>query len=244
MELMERVKEQTEGLGVEIKEIEAVTHIDLQSKTRVVTTDEDKYSAKSVIIATGREPIKLSIETESNHVHYCAICDGSLYKDKHVLVVGGGNSGVGDTLYLLGQGVGRITLVEQMDCLLASQKEQDRLICCQNVKVMTCTEVVDIGTRDEQHSVTLKNTENGETKVIDVCGIFVYIGQKPKTDLFQGVLEMDKDGYIIADENMATNVEGVFVAGDVRQKKIRQLTTAINDGAIAAFSAAEYIWST
>ncbi len=101
-------------------------------------------------------------------------------------------------------------------CLLASQKEQDRLSCYQNVKVMTCTEVVDIHTRDEQDCVTLKNAKNGETKVIDVCGIFVYIGQKPKRDLFKGV----------------------FVGGDVRQKKIRQLTIATNDGTIATLSAA------
>jgi thioredoxin reductase (NADPH) len=243
MELMERVKEQAEKLGVEIKEIEEVIHLDLKSKTKVIETDDEQYAARAVIIATGRQPIKLQIAKDNPHIHYCAICDGTMYKNRNVLVVGGGNSGVGDALYLLDQGVSRITLVEQMDGLLASAKDQHRLYSYENVKVLTCREVVGIDTRDDEICVTLKNTKNGKTELIDVCGIFVYIGQKPQTDLFKDVLEMDPDGYLIAGDNMETNIQGIFVAGDVRQKKVRQLTTATSDGTIAALSAVEHIHS-
>ena len=136
-----------------------------------------------------------------------------------MLVVGGGNSGVGDALYLLSQCVGEITLVEQMDCLLAAQKDQQRLRQYGNVKVMTCTEVVDIDVKDHAQCCTLRNVNTGISECVNVCGVFVYIGHKPETGVFEGILDMDDDGYILADESMATNVKGVFAAGDVRQKK-------------------------
>lgn len=239
--LLEKTKAQAENLGVEIREIEEVARVDLQGDIKTITTDDDTYSARAIIIATGREPIKLPMEADDDHMHYCAICDGSFYRGKHVLVVGGGNSGVGDALYLLTQGVGEITLVEQMDCLLAAKKDQEQLCRRSNVKVMTCTEVVDIDVKDALQCVTLKNVNTGESESVDVCGIFVYIGQKPKTDVFKGILNMTDDGYIHTDEDMTTNIAGVFAAGDVRRKKIRQLTTAAADGTIAALSVAGYV---
>ena len=154
---------------------------------------------------------------------------------------GGGNRCVGDALYLLTQGVGAITLVEMMECLLAAHKDQEQLLKHDNVKVMTCTQVADIKERGDMQCVTLKDVNTGQNECIDVCGIFVYIGQKPKTDIFKDLLEMNEEGYILADEDMATNVAGVFVAGDVRRKKKRQLTTAAADGTIAALSVTEYI---
>ena len=239
--LLERTKEQAENIGAQIVEIEEVIRVDLHKEVKTVTTDDGTYAARAIIIATGREPIKLPMEADDDHMHYCAICDGSFYKDKHVLVVGGGNSGVGDALYLLTQGVGEITLVEQMGCLLAAKKDQEQLRRHANVKVMTCTEVADIDIKDDLQCVTLKNVSTGKSESVEVCGIFVYIGQKPKTDIFKGILNMTDDGYIVADEEMATSVKGVFCAGDVRRKKIRQLTTAAGDGTIAALSVADYI---
>jgi thioredoxin reductase (NADPH) len=232
-----------EILDLIVSRIADYIFLDLKSETKVIETDDEQYAARAVIIATGRQPIKLQIAKDNPHIHYCAICDGTMYKNRNVLVVGGGNSGVGDALYLLDQGVSRITLVEQMDGLLASAKDQHRLYSYENVKVLTCREVVGIDTRDDEICVTLKNTKNGKTELIDVCGIFVYIGQKPQTDLFKDVLEMDPDGYLIAGDNMETNIQGIFVAGDVRQKKVRQLTTATSDGTIAALSAVEHIHS-
>ncbi|MEN8246808.1 MAG: FAD-dependent oxidoreductase [Thermodesulfobacteriota bacterium] len=239
--LLEKTKAQVERLGVEIKEIEEVLRVDFQADVKTIVTDDDTYAARAVIVATGREPIKLPLEADEDHVHYCAICDGALYRDKHVLVVGGGNSGVGDALYLLTQGVGEITLVEMMDCLLAARKDQEQLLQHGNVKVMTCTQVADIEVQEDMQCVTLKNVNTGESECIDVCGIFVYIGQKPETDVFKGVLDMTDVGYILTDEEMATSVAGVFAAGDVRHKKIRQLTTAAADGTIAALSVNDYI---
>lgn len=243
MELMERVKDQAEGLGVEILEIEEVVGVEFLDNMKKVRSDDGEYQSKAVIVASGREPIELAVDTESENIHYCAICDASMYEGRNVLVVGGGNSGVGDALYLLNQGVDRITLVEQEDRLFASKKDQDQLCCRPNVDIMTCTEVTGLESKGEMDCVTLRNTRDGRTEEITVCGTFVYMGQVPKTEIFKDTLNMDEAGYIRADENMNTNIPGVFVAGDVRQKKYRQLTTAVSDGTIAALEADQYIRS-
>jgi thioredoxin reductase (NADPH) len=239
-ELMERVKHQAEKLGAEIREIIEIEEIHLEGRPKEIKTDEGVFQTRSVIVATGREPIPLPVEIDSEHVHYCAICDGAAYKGREVLVVGGGNSGVGDALYLLNQGVRKITLIEQMDRLFADQASQKALYAHPEVTILTNTEISGIEVKGKDHRVTLKNTQTGETQTIEVEGIFVYIGQAPQTGLFKGILEMDHQGYILGDENMGTNVEGVFVAGDVRHKTIRQLTTAMNDGTIAALAAEAY----
>ncbi|MFH0787896.1 MAG: FAD-dependent oxidoreductase, partial [Pseudomonadota bacterium] len=235
--LMERVKSQAEKWGAEIKEIVEISAIQFNGHPKKIATDEGTFQAKAVIVATGREPIRLPLDVDSDHIHYCAICDGSAYRGREVLVVGGGNSGVGDALYLLKQGVSKITLIEQMDRLYASQASQKVLSAIPEVMILTSTEILGIEVREKKHLVTLKNTHSGETQIIEVGGIFVYIGQAPQTELFKGFLEMDGQGYILGDETMKTNMEGVFVAGDVRHKVYRQLTTAMSDGTIAALSA-------
>jgi thioredoxin reductase (NADPH) len=241
LELMERVKHQAEKLGAEIREIIEIEEIRLEGRPKEIKTDEGVFQAQAVIVATGREPIPLPIETESEHIHYCAICDGAAYKGREVLVVGGGNSGVADALYLLNQGVRGVTLIEQMDRLFAAQMSQEALLARPEVKVLTSTEVSGIEMDDRVHRVTLKDTRTGDSQEIEVGGIFVYIGQRPNTGMFKGILEMDAQGYILGDEAMHTSLEGVFVAGDVKAKKYRQLTTAMNDGTIAALEAEEYI---
>lgn len=244
-ELMERVKNQAEKLGAEIREIIEIEEIHLEGRSKEIKTDEGVFQAKAVIVATGRKPIPLPVETDSEHIHYCAICDGTAYKGRDVLVVGGGNSGVCDALYLLNQGVRGITLIEQMDRLFAARMTQEALLARPEVKVLTSTEVSGIEMDDRIHRVTLKHTRTGDIRKIEVGGIFVYIGQRPNTEIFKGILVMDVQGYILGDEAMHTNLEGVFVAGDVKTKKYRQLTTAMNDGTIAALEAEEYIrsWS-
>ncbi|MBL7204824.1 MAG: FAD-dependent oxidoreductase [Desulfobacteraceae bacterium] len=243
MEFIEKVKAQVEKLGADIEEIAEIEDIHLTDEIKTIETEDYCYKTKAVIIGTGREPIKLPLETDCEQIHYCAICDGSIYKDRNVLVVGGGNSGVDDSLYLITQGVKHITLIEQFDKLFASQKSQEELKAYPQVDIMTSTEVAEIESNDVIERVIIRNTKTEETKELKVDAIFVYVGQEPKTELFKNVVDMDSDGYILADDDMRTNVEGVFVAGDVRQKKYRQITTAANDGTIAALSAEEYIRS-
>jgi len=240
-DLMTRIKEQALKLGVEIREIVEIEEIHLQGRSKEIKTDDGVLQAKAVIVATGREPIPLPVKADSDHVHYCAICDGTAYRGKDVLVVGGGNSGVCDALYLLSQGVGGITLIEQMDRLFAAKVSQDALMTRPEVKVMTSTEVCGLIVDGDSHRVTLRDTKTMACREIEVKGIFVYIGHIPHTAMFKGILALDEQGYIQGDENMHTNVEGVFVAGDVRRKKYRQLTTAMHDGTIAALEALEYI---
>jgi len=243
MEFIEKVKAQVEKLGAEIEEIVEIENVHLTDKIKTIETEDCSYMARAVIIATGREPKKLPLKTNCEQIHYCAICDGSIYKNRNVLVVGGGNSGVDDSLYLITQGVKHITLIEQFDKLFASQKSQQELRGHSQVDIMTSTELTEIESNDVIERVVIKNTKTKETKELKVDAIFVYVGQEPKTELFKNVVDMDSDGYIMADEDMRTNVEGVFVAGDVRRKKYRQITTAVNDGTIAALSAEEYFRS-
>lgn len=242
-ELMEMVKEQAEGLGAEIREIEAVIRVDLEGATKTVETDEGQYRGRALIIATGRDPIPLPIQVESDHVHYCAICDGAFYQGKHVLVVGGGNSGAGDALYLLNQGVAKITMIEQADRLLAAKACQDALLARPAVTVLTSTAPEAIEVDGANHRVTLRDILTGERQQVEVSGIFVYVGQRPRSEVFRGQIDMDAEGYILGDDSMHTNQAGVFVAGDVRRKKYRQLTTAMHDGTIAALEAEAYLRS-
>lgn len=242
-ELMARVKNQAEKSGAEIREIVEIEEIRLEGPSKEIKTDEGIFKARAVIVATGREPIPLPVKVTSDHIHYCAICDGTAYRGRDVLVIGGGNSGVGDALYLLNQGVRGITLIEQMDRLFADQTSQEALLCRPEVTVLTSTEVCGVKIDQGCHRVTLKDSRTGACREIEVMGIFVYIGQMPNTGMFKGVLEMDDQGYLLGDENMHTNLEGVFVGGDVRRKKYRQLTTAMNDGTIAALEAEAYIRS-
>jgi thioredoxin reductase (NADPH) len=242
-ELMTRIKNQAEKLNVAIREIAEIQEISLGEQLKIIKTDEDTLQAKAVIVATGREPIRLPVEENSEHIHYCAICDAVAYRGKDVLVVGGGNSGVCDALYLLNQGVSGITLIEQQDRLFAAQKTQDTLLARKEVTVLTSTEICGLNIDGKCHCVTLKDNQSGACREVEVSGIFVYIGQIPNTGMLKGILEMDEQGYILGDENMHTNIAGVFVAGDVRKKKYRQLTTAMNDGTIAALEAEEYIRS-
>jgi thioredoxin reductase (NADPH) len=241
LELMDRVKEQAVVQGAAIREIVEISDVRLHGRFKAVETDEGLLRSRALIIATGREPIRLETDDACPNIHYCAICDGSAYRNREVLVIGGGNSGVGDALYLLNQGVRKITLVEQADQLIAAQNAQEALRSRPEVTVFTGTTVESLKTESHRICVRLHHTHSDERREIDVSGVFVYMGQSPQTEIFRGFLHMDDQGYIISDEEMRTSVPGVFVAGDVRRKKYRQLTTAMNDGTIAALSAEEYI---
>ena len=243
MDLVERMQEQVEALGVDVEEAACIDAMDLTGTTKTIEADDETYTGKAVIVATGRKPVPLQAAGECEQVHFCAICDGAAYTGKRVLVVGGGNSGFDEAIALLDQGVAELTLVEKMDRFFAAQSTQDILASRANASMFHSTEVASVNCNDKLESVTLRNVETGEEKTRTFDGIFVFMGQQPGTEAFRGQITLDDSGYIRTDEYMATNLPGVFAAGDVRPKKYRQITTAMADGTIAALEAERFIHS-
>jgi len=242
MDLVQKIQEQTEALGVTVDEVAEVTRLSLTDSMKEIETEEYLYRSSALVLATGRQPVPLDIDAhDCQETHFCAICDGTAYRDKNVLVVGGGNSGFDEAYYLHSLGVKQIILIEKMDRFSATRSAQDKLLSCEGVTVMTSTIVEKIFCQEKLRSVILKNTSNGETQHIPVDGIFVYMGQLPSNQLFANVVDLDTAGYVLTDEEMKTNILGVFAAGDIRSKKYRQITTAVADGTIAALSAANFL---
>ena len=244
IELMEKSREHVESLGVTIVEIDEVESVDLDSDIKTATTSGgDVYGAKALIVATGRKPTPLPLETDFENVHYCAICDGTAYKGKDIIVVGGGNAGFDESLFLCDLGVKSIHIIEIFPECIAAPATQDTAKATGKVKISVNTKISNISVLNSgKASVSLENTATNEITTEEIEGIFVFIGQKPLTEAFEGKLPMDR-GYLIADVDMHTSVAGVFAAGDVTVKKYRQITTAMGDGTIAALEAEKYIRS-
>jgi thioredoxin reductase (NADPH) len=242
MDLMEKVKDQAESCGVTIEEVNEVTSFTLAGRPKKVISDDETHQAGAVILAMGRVPRKLALEDEwEEHVHYCSLCDGSLYNGKRVIVVGGGNSGFDESLYLLGLGVEQITIVEEMQSCIADQATQQKLLATGKVDIHTNTVISAIEPDATGAQIILSNQSTKMDQQINAHGIFVFIGQIPQTECLKGLAELDQQGYIIADSDMHTSLSGVFAAGDVINKKYRQLTTAAADGTIAALEAEKYL---
>ena len=211
---------------------------------RILTSDGERL-ARTVVIATGANPRPLGLHGEENLVgrglHYCAHCDGRFYKDKVVAVLGGGNSAVSDALYLSGLAK-KVYLIHRRDRLRATAIYEKPLMRAENVEILWNHAASEWVLADGKLSgIVLENTENGERRPLNVDGLFVSIGRLPATDLFAGQVDLDAQGYVLADESTRTNLEGVFAVGDVRTKLLRQVVTAVGDGAVAAYMAEEYL---
>lgn len=221
-----------------------VTSVELVGEVKKIFTRRGEFSARTVVIATGAEPKKLGVDGEEllvgRGVHYCAHCDGGFYKDKTVAVVGGGNSAVSDALYL-SRLARKVYLIHRRDSLRATKVYHKSLMEAGNIEFVWNSTVSGFKTDGGLSGVDIGNTVTSETRTLNVDGVFVSIGRKPSTDLFVGQVGLDEYGYIIADETTATNVKGVFAAGDVRTKALRQVVTAAADGAVAAHFAEEYL---
>ena len=242
LELMQKVRQQAEELGAHIEEIAEVTRFELDGPAKRVISDEGVWRAGAVILAMGRVPRRLALEDQwPEHIHYCSLCDGSLYTGKRVMVVGGGNSGFDESLYLLGLGVERIILVEELDHCIADASSQKRLLDSGRARVHTGCVISAIKPGAQGAQVSLSCGSGGPQRRVEVDGIFGFIGQTPQTQCLDGLVELDPQGYIIADADMRTSRAGVFAAGDVIRKKYRQLTTAASDGSIAALEAERYL---
>lgn len=221
-----------------------VSELRLDSHPKEIVADGITYLSKTVVIATGADPRPLGLDSEKEligrGVHYCAHCDGRFYKDKTVAVIGGGNSAVSDALYL-SRIAKKVYLIHRRDTLRATKVYHDPLLRAQNVEFIKNSVVSDILFDKRVNGLVLKSTADGSESTIECNGVFVSIGREPNTSLVDGILALDENRYIIADETTKTSIEGVFAIGDVRTKALRQIVTATADGAVAAHFAEEYI---
>ena len=243
IDLMQKVEKQARRFGLEILS-GTIEDVDFDVNPKKIVASGNEYLAKTVIMATGTDPKLLNIpgekEFKGRGVSYCATCDGPFFKDRDVVVVGGGSSGVQESLYL-SRFVHSIQLVEFMDQLNAEKILQQKAREDPKFSFYLNHEVTSIVGDQTVKSVMIKNRSTGEQKELKTEGVFIYVGLLPNTNFLQGKLELNEWGYIVTNENMETSVSGVFAAGDVRDKTIRQITTAVGDGTIAAESALKYI---
>ena len=223
-----------------------ILSVNLDAEIKEVFTKKKHYRAKTVVISTGANARELGVEKESElvgmGVHYCAHCDGRFYKDKTVVVVGGGNTAVQDALYL-SRLVSKVYLVHRRDTLRATKIYHAPLLRAENVEFVWDSVVSDILYDGAVKGVTVENVKSKEKREIEADGIFVSIGRRPVTEFLGGALELDGGGYIVADESTKTSIPGVYAVGDVRTKELRQVVTAAADGAVAAHMAEEYLSS-
>lgn len=240
------MKQQADRFGAETVS-EEVSSVDLSVFPRVLATPFREIAAKSVVIATGARPRKLGLPNEGalegRGISYCATCDGAFFRGKRVVVVGGGNTAAADAIYL-SRLCEEVVVVHRRDELRATKVYHDALDGLANVR-FAWDSVVEAAHEEDGRlaSVTLRNVKTGETSEIACEGMFVAVGTVPNTEFLGGMLELDEAGYIVAGEDCATAIPGVFAAGDVRTKALRQVATAVGDGANAGEEAATYIAS-
>ena len=244
LSLGEKMKNEAERSGARTV-FATVLSADLKSDPKVIETSDDIFYGRTVVIATGAEPRELGVAMEKElvgrGVSYCATCDGMFFKGKTVVVVGGGNTAAADIL-LLSRIAAKVIVVHRRDSLRASAIYHELLMSAENVEFFWDSQMTEILSDDGKVAVArIKNLKTGEETAVDCDGIFVAIGRKPASELAAGQLDLDERGYIIADESTKTNIPGVFAAGDVRTKVLRQIITAASDGAMAAHYAEEYL---
>lgn len=242
-ELSSKLFDQIMDLGCEF-ELDTVTKVEKPDNMFFITGEFGNYESKSVIIATGLEHRKINIENEDEligkGVSYCAVCDGAFYKDEDVCLIGDGNTALQYSILLANycKKVYVCTLFDKFfgdDILVKKLKERENVEIIQNVSL---TEFI---ANDELEGLVFKNTKDDSLLELKVKGCFIAIGQIPKNDIFTNLVDLDKNGYILVNEDLETKTKGLFVAGDCRQKKVRQLTTAVSDGAMASVGAVSYI---
>ena len=221
-----------------------VQSVELQGRIKKLHTDQGTFYGRTVIVATGANPRKLGLPMEQEltgkGVHYCAACDGMFYRGKTVVLVGGGNSAVADAL-VLSRVVAKVILVHRRDTLRASKIYHESLQQAENLDFRWNSEVTSLVHGQRVEGVVIRNKVTGEEEQIPCDGVFVSIGRTPATALFEGQLELDEAGYIVAGESTTTNLPGVYAVGDVRTKAVRQIVTATADGAVAAHEMEEYL---
>lgn len=242
-DLAEKMQRQAEHFGAKT-EYAQVERMELTAEPKVLETSEGTFWARTVVLATGANPRELGVENEAalvgRGVAYCAACDGMRYKGKTVVVVGGGNSAAADAL-LLSRIARKVILVHRRDTLRATKVYHQPLMQAENIEFRWNSTVTELVHGDQITGVRLKDVNTGVESLVTCDAVFVSVGRKPATELVKGQLELDKIGYVVADETTKTNLPGVFAVGDVRTKVLRQVVTAVADGAVAVHMAEEYL---
>ena len=242
-ELGEKMQAGAEKFGAKTEYAE-VFSVDLSAVPKIVETSEGTFYGHTVVFATGASPRELGVTGEKElvgrGVHYCAACDGMFYKGKTVVIVGGGNAAAADAM-VLSRIAKKVILVHRRDTLRATKIYHEPLKKAENVEFHWNSVVSEFISEGKVTGIKIKNVHTGEEELIHCDGVFVSVGRKPATELVNGQLDLDASGYIVADESTKTNISGVYAVGDVRTKKLRQIVTAVSDGAIAAHEAEEYL---
>jgi thioredoxin reductase (NADPH) len=244
-ELSMKMEKQAKRFGLEIIQA-SVREVLEEGRTKKIFLEgsEEAHEAKSLIIATGAHPKLLNIPGEDSYrgkgVSYCATCDGAFFKGERIAVVGGGDSAVQEGIFLTKFGE-KVYIIHRRDKLRAEKILQERAFGNSRIQFVWDTIVQKIEGDDTVSTLRLKNVKTGEESSLDVQGVFIYIGYNPNTEIFGDLLNLDQDGFIITDEAMATSAPGVFAAGDVRSNALKQISTAVGDGAKAAIGAEHYI---
>ncbi|MFW6409758.1 MAG: thioredoxin-disulfide reductase [Halanaerobiales bacterium] len=242
-DIMQKVTQQAEKFNAEMI-FEEVDNVKLKDKPYIIETDFSRYEAKSVIIATGATPRQLGLEKENKFrgsgISYCATCDGAFYQGDEVAVVGGGNVALEEAYYLT-KHASKVYIIHRRSEFRGTKILADRVKNNDKIEILWNTEVKEIKGEDEFDGLVVINNETDREKDLNIDGLFLAIGYKPQTELFEGEVKLDEDGYIVTDEKQQTNLEGVFAAGDVQDPHYRQVITAAASGAKAAMEADKYI---
>ncbi len=242
-DLSESFRAHAEHLGVEIKTAEVEKIVDRGETKQIICTDGE-YTARTVIVATGADHAKLNVPGEEEltgmGVSYCATCDGAFFRGRTVAVIGGGDVAVEDAIFLA-RTCEKVYVVHRRDELRAAKILQDAVLELPNVEMIWDSELKEIRGEDQVENLLIYNKKTEETKELAVEGVFIAVGNIPNTTFMTGTVAMDEKGYIVADETCATSVPGIYAAGDVRTKQLRQIITAAADGANAVTSVEQYL---
>jgi len=245
-ELMEHFRAQAERFGTTMHFVD-VTKVDFSQRPFRLWTDENEFTADSVIVATGASARWLNIPGEARlrgrGVSTCATCDGAFFREKHIVVVGGGDSAMEEALFLTRFGK-RVTLIHRRDSFRASKIMVDRVHAHPSISVIWNTEVTEVHGEENAERLGLRNVVTGETSMLDADALFIAIGHDPNTTLFVGQLDLDPAGYIVSGDGVTTNIPGVFVAGDVFDIRYKQAITAAGSGCKAALEVEKYLEAT
>jgi thioredoxin reductase (NADPH) len=243
-ELTSRMMEQAEKSGAVIDEFDEIVSIKFSDEEKIIETASAIYKPLAVIITSGAKHRSLPIAEEPKYygkgIHYCELCDGFMYKDKNIIVVGGGNSAAEAAIYL-SRYANNITLIHRRESIKTEKSIQDELYGIPKIKYMWDSEIVSAYGEKKLEGVSVQNLKTQEIIDVKIDGIFVYVGMLPQSELFKDSINVDEQGYILAGESTETNIKGVFAAGDIRKKQFRQVSTAVGDGAVASLMAERYI---
>lgn len=243
-DLTEKFEQHLDMFGADKYPMQEILSVDLVSTPKVIKTKEGLFKSASVIIATGASPMKLGIKGEEEFlgrgVSYCAVCDGSFYQDKVVAVVGGGNSAVEEAIYLTNF-ASKVYIIHRRDELRADKIIQQRAFNNQKIEFVWDSVAEEIRGEDLVKSILIKNTKTGDISELNIDGVFPYIGIIPNVNYITGQIEQDSRGFIQTDLTMKTSLDGVYAVGDVRNTPLRQVITAVSDGAVAGVYCAKYV---